>query len=180
MRLHCMQVSGRCTTAFSLLAVALSFPAPPSPAQTPPTLTKGAHVRVTWPSASDAPSRQVVGTLERLATDTIVVARGYLPPDTATLTATTRLELDIAHGHGPAGAIVGALLGLAAASGVWQSCGDCSGGLPLVLAVPGAALGGGLGWGVGSMIRRPHWVSVQPVGMRIGSTSTGPSPAGPF
>jgi hypothetical protein len=147
--------------------LALAFVASAMPAQTP-RLYRGARVRVTFPSDSGQSARHVIGKLERLADDTVVITEGYLPSQAISLGGGAQLEIDRSEGHGRLGAIIGAVLGFVVADGVWQSCGRCRGDVPpLMLAVPGVGLGALVGAAVGSALRTASWVPVKTAGVRI-------------
>lgn len=102
----------------------LTLAASTLPAQTPPTLTRGARVRITLPPEGGQPARQVSGTLERLERDTVVIARGYLPSQAVSLGGGAELEMDESRGHGGAGLLIGAALGVALTA---RPCDNCDG-----------------------------------------------------
>lgn len=152
------------------LALCLALGASPGPAQTPPPLTKGARVRVTFPGENGQPTRQLTGTLERLVDDTLVIVRGYLPAQTLNISRGTQLEVDATRHRVGVPVLVGVLVGIGAAAELWGACGRCVGGVPPVLAIPGAGMGGLLGWGVGNALGGTTWVPVQTAGLRIVAT----------
>lgn len=162
-------------------ALALGLPLGALAAQETPALTAGARVRVIAPPvcnyAEAAPCfRRVVGTLESLQADTVVIAPDSAPAQVINLSDGQHLEMSLGlRGHGGTGALIGAIVGLVVVHQSWQSCGGCEGEVPLVGALLGVAGGASLGAITGSLIRSEVWVPVQTAGIRI---VAGPGRAG--
>jgi hypothetical protein len=173
--------------------------AQPLPAQTEPTPTKGARVRVLIPASDTLPERYVFGSLVRLEGDTaVIVPWGPLPtagvttgdprsPKTSiiALDGGKRLEWIVdSHGHGGTGAALGALLGALVGEEIgrasWQPCTQtgfltCWMHLSKGEQAAGSAFLGGaggalLGLAVGAGIRTETWGPLRTAGVRLAVT----------
>ncbi len=155
-------------------------------AQTAPPVRRGTEVRVFIPAPAAAPERQIRGSLVRLQNDTVVIWTrwGLAPPDSVrvVLDRGWRLEaLASSHGHGLAGAaigaIFGALTGAAVGSTSWRPCTEqgflacfmhpTQGEQTSLGAMLGATGGALLGLAVGRSIRSETWIPVHPADIGV-------------
>ena len=163
-------------------ALALALPLGALAGQETAALAAGARVRVIAPKPvcnypEAAPCyRRVVGTVESLQDDTVVIAPDSAPAQAINLSDGQPLEMSLGmRGHGGTGALIGAIVGLVVVHQAWQSCGGCEGEVPIGGALLGIAGGASLGAITGSMFRSEVWVPVHAAGIRI---VAGPGRAG--
>lgn len=127
----------------------------PLGAQESPVLNR--RVRVSTPQAAGGEPR-FVGTATALRMDTLIVSGS----DTVrAFPLSTIVSLDVSRGrrgHAFVGALVGAGIGvLAGAAAAGEDDGQGSTGTGVILVPLGAAIYGGLGALIGSLIRRERW-----------------------
>jgi hypothetical protein len=159
-----------------LLSLLLVIQASAVQAQASPPLSKGARVRVTFLVGQSSSPQQVVGTLQRLDGDTVVIAHDSGTMQAVSLSGGEPLQLSLGRrGHEGTGALIGAVVGLLLIRSTWQQCGDCGPGIPVYGVLAGLAGGTVVGAIVGNEIRSEAWVPVQTAGIRI---VVGPGRAG--
>ena len=155
-------------------------------AQAAPPLRKGTEVRVFIPAPAAAPERQIRGSLVRLQNDTVVIWTrwGLAPPDSVrvVLDRGWRLEaIASSHGHGLAGAAIGAIAGAVTGAAVgstsWRPCTEqgfwacfmhpTQGEQTSLDAMLGATGGALLGLAIGRSIRSETWMPVHPADIGV-------------
>lgn len=140
----------------------------------------GTRVRVVIPDSNGTSTQQIPGTLVRLVGDTaVLLSGGFSRPESLKVALENGRQLEVmlaSHGHGAAGAAVGALVGgvtgaivggarSSSCTGLCQIGQDSQTAGAVFLGAAGGAL---LGLVIGSSIRSEIWVPVKTSGVRVG------------
>ena len=139
------------------------------------------RVRIVFPATAAQPQRFVAGYLQRLTSDTVILARGMVL-DTVTLNGGRQLQAVVgSRGHTwtgvGLGALSGGIVGGVIGASTWQPCTD-TGFLACLMypsqgaqmagaAVLGGLLGGLVGGAIGAGTHTDEWGTVPIAGMRV-------------
>lgn len=165
-------VMGPAPRALAVCLTALCAFAHVTAAQTtPPLLTKGAQVRVVVPAAMGRAEQRILGTLVRLANDTVVVAHG---DDTSTVALYRRGRVEVRTRGSRAGewTLFGAVGGFGTAFLIGWAVSDVGDPAQNVVfgALAGGVVGALAGRLIGASVASEAWTRVQTAGVQITMT----------